>query len=106
MTALPVGWLGVDLTTNPATWKVVNGWQGGLCLGLVDARNTRMEDWKSLRPKVEKLFSIYGNDRLMLSPSASLEFLPRERAEEKLKRMVAFAKEFDKDSSVSDDKIA
>jgi len=106
MTALPVGWLGVDLATNPATWKVVNGWQGGLCLGLVDARNTRMEDFKSLRPKVEKLLSTYGNDRLMLSPSAGLEFLPRERAEEKLKRMVAFATEFDNDSPANDDKVA
>jgi methionine synthase II (cobalamin-independent) len=30
----------------------------------------------------------------MLSSSAGLEFLPRERAEEKLKKMVAFAREF------------
>jgi 5-methyltetrahydropteroyltriglutamate--homocysteine methyltransferase len=105
MTALPVSWLGLDLATNPITWKVINGWQGGLCLGLVDARNTRMEDFKSLRPKVEKLLSSYGNERLMLSPSAGLEFLPRERAEEKLKRMVAFAKEFEEGSPADDGKI-
>jgi len=94
LTTLPVAWLGVDLVTNPATWKTINGWQGGLCLGIIDARNTRAEDWKSLRPKVERLLTAYGQDRLMFTPSASLEFLPRERAEEKLKSMVAFAKEF------------
>ncbi|MFH1009981.1 MAG: methylcobamide--CoM methyltransferase [bacterium] len=94
LTTLPIAWLGVDLVTNSATWKTLNGWQGGLCLGIVDARNTRAEDWKSLRPKIEKLLTAYGHDRLMLSPSANLEYLPRERAEEKLKGMVAFAKEF------------
>lgn len=94
LTALPVAWLGIDLATTPATWKVLNDWPGGLCLGVVDARNTRAEDWKTIRPKVEKLLAIFGHERLMLSPSASLEFLPRERAEEKLKDMVSFAKEF------------
>jgi 5-methyltetrahydropteroyltriglutamate--homocysteine methyltransferase len=95
LTSLPIVWLGVDLTTYPVAWKALDEWQGGLCLGIVDARNTRAEDWKSLRVKIERLLQAYGHERLMLSPSASLEFLPRERAEEKLRKMVAFAKEFE-----------
>lgn len=94
LNALPVTWLGLDLATAPAVLKAVNGWKGGLCLGLLDARNTRFEDWKSLRPAIEKLLSEYSGERLMLSSSAGLEYLPRERAEEKLKNMVAFAREF------------
>ena len=92
LTALPVAWLGLDLATAPATLKAVNGWKGGICLGLLDARNTRFEDWKSVRPTIDKLLSEYSDERLMLSSSAGLEYLPRERAEEKLKNMVAFAK--------------
>ncbi len=94
LTALPVAWLGIDLATTRDTWKTFDDWQGGLCLGVVDARNTRAEDWKTIRPKIEELLETFEDERLMLSPSASLEFLPRECAEEKLKSMVAFAKEF------------
>jgi 5-methyltetrahydropteroyltriglutamate--homocysteine methyltransferase len=94
LTALPVAWLGIDLAITRSTWKTLDNWQGGLCLGVADARNTRAEDWKAIRPNIEELLATFEDECLMLSPSASLEFLPRERAEEKLKAMVAFAKEF------------
>jgi 5-methyltetrahydropteroyltriglutamate--homocysteine methyltransferase len=61
-------------------------------LGLVNARNTKLESVAELAKAVERVAAKVPADRLALSPSAGLEFLPRDRARKKLARLVEAAK--------------
>ena len=56
-------------------------------------RNTKLEDVDSLVREIEELCSIVGEKCLRVSPSAGLDFLPREKARAKLGRLVEAAKE-------------
>ena len=61
-----------------------------LQVGVVDARNTRLESRDDLARSIERIVALVGHDRrnVRLSPSAGLEFLPREKARAKLERLV------------------
>ncbi|MEM3399822.1 MAG: methylcobamide--CoM methyltransferase [Candidatus Micrarchaeia archaeon] len=67
-----------------------------LCAGLVDARNTKLEDWEWLGEKIRKLLSIVESERLHVSPNCGLEFLPRETAFVKLRNMVRVVRNVEK----------
>ncbi len=58
-----------------------------LGLGIVDARNTRMESVEHMAERIRTLAAGLPPDQVHVSPSAGLEFLPREVAQEKLRRM-------------------
>lgn len=58
-----------------------------LGLGIVDARNTRLESVEALRAVLARAAERLPADRLAATTSAGLEFLPRERAAEKLARL-------------------
>jgi len=83
---LPVDILGLDFTYNPklADHVVTVGSDKPLALGLVDARNTRLEDPDTLAKQVERILMRVGGV-CHLSPSCGLEYLPRDRAFAKLK---------------------
>ena len=53
----------------------------------MDARNTKMETVEQLERLVGQLSRSVSEDRLWLSPSTGLEFLPREAAQRKLERL-------------------
>ncbi len=83
---LPADVIGLDLVQGAKTRTLVAklGSEKPLALGLVDARNTKLEDPKALAGQVEELKEAIDLERSYLSPSNGLEFLPRETARRKL----------------------
>jgi len=83
---LPVDVLGLDFTYNPKLVDVVasSGSPLPLGLGLVDARNTKLEDPAAVARQIEKMLPKIAGERAYLGPSAGLEYLPRDRAYAKL----------------------
>ena len=59
-----------------------------LGLGIVDARNTKLESPEQLVERIRALSNGLSSDHVHVSPNMGLEFLPREVAQEKLRRMV------------------
>lgn len=84
---LPVDVLSLDFTYNPrfADQVAAAGSARPLGLGLVDARNTRLEDPAALARQVERLLLRLPGEVCYLTTSCGLEFLPRDRARLKLK---------------------
>jgi len=93
---LPVDILGLDFTCNPSLVDRVasNGTARTLMLGLVDGRNTRLEDPTDTARQIEKLAHGADLNRAYLSPSCGLEFLPRDRARQKLKHLAEIRNTF------------
>ncbi|MPZ22549.1 MAG: methylcobamide--CoM methyltransferase [Dehalococcoidia bacterium] len=85
--------IGLDFVMGPANFDAIRSVSLGqkLCAGLIDARNTRMETREGLGTSVKRITEAISADRLLLSPNMGLEFLPRERAQEKLKLMTTTA---------------
>lgn len=83
---LPADVIGLDLVQGSKTWSHVlrHGSEKPLSLGVVDARNTKLENPKTLAARVQELADSVDLDHSYLSPSNGLEFLPRERARQKL----------------------
>ncbi|MGH9704530.1 MAG: hypothetical protein ACRD4K_14230 [Candidatus Acidiferrales bacterium] len=84
--ALPIDVLGIDFTYNPRLIEKVAlaGSPKPLGLGLIDARNTKLEDSSVVARQVEKLMGKIEGGRAYLGPSSGLEYLPRDRAYAKL----------------------
>ena len=93
---LPVDLLGLDFTYNPDLVDRVasNGTARTLVLGLVDGRNTRLEDPAAMARQLEKLARGADLNRAYLSPSCGLEYLPRDRARQKLRHLTAIRNTF------------
>lgn len=62
-----------------------------LGLGVVDARNTRLESADALRETLSRVAERQGLERVVATTSAGLEFLPRDRAQQKLARLAQAA---------------
>ena len=90
----PADAFGLDLVQGAATWSAVakHGSDKPLVLGLVDARNTKKEDPAEVAKKVRSLKDKIDLKASSLSPSNGLEFLPRDRAREKLHILASAAK--------------
>lgn len=90
---LPVQRFGLDLVSGPENRELIGSLPKGTKLqaGIVDARNTKLEDDTDLQKTIEDLVSAVGDDNLSLSPSSGLEFLPREKARAKLHRLCSSA---------------
>ena len=86
---IPVDGYGFDLISGPENRNLIDQVPAGkkVQAGIVDARNTRLEDIGELRRTIDDLVAAVGEDRLLVSPSAGLEFLPREKARAKLQRL-------------------
>jgi 5-methyltetrahydropteroyltriglutamate--homocysteine methyltransferase len=86
---LPVSHFGFDLVSGPENVEVIRSAPAEVTIqaGIVDARNTKLEPVDDLVRTIESLIEIVGADRLRVSPSAGLEFLPREKARAKLQRL-------------------
>ncbi|OGS48288.1 MAG: hypothetical protein A3K68_03535 [Euryarchaeota archaeon RBG_16_68_13] len=90
---LPADFLGIDLVQGSKTWTRLekSGAARPLVLGVVDARNTRVEDPAALAARVGELRHSVDLEACSLSPSNGLEFLPRDRAREKLRLLARTA---------------
>ncbi|MGH2702890.1 MAG: hypothetical protein ACRDJ2_14105, partial [Actinomycetota bacterium] len=91
---LPVDYFGFDFVSGPENLEVIKAIPdgAGVQAGVVDARNTRLEDTDGLVATIGGLAEALGSDRLRVSPSAGLEFLPREKARAKLAHLSEAAK--------------
>ncbi|MDQ6742312.1 MAG: methylcobamide--CoM methyltransferase [Candidatus Dormibacteraeota bacterium] len=83
---LPFQLFGFDFVQGSDNWRLLQEWPRGkgLGLGIVDARNVRMEEVSSLSEQVNRAAAVVGERSLHVSPSCGLEFLPRDTARRKL----------------------
>ena len=91
---IPVDGFGFDLVAGPENEEVIKDVPKGRIVqaGILDARNTKLEDESELIDTASRLLASVAEGDLWLSPSAGLEFLPREKARAKLQRLGAVAK--------------
>lgn len=88
--ALPFDVIGLDFVMGAANFDLLDKFPGEkeLGLGIVDARNTKMESVDDIAEQIGRVTSYVSPERIQVSPSAGLEFLPRSTAYDKLVRMV------------------
>jgi 5-methyltetrahydropteroyltriglutamate--homocysteine methyltransferase len=93
---LPVDILGLDFTYNAELVGVVaaHGSYRTLALGLLDGRNTRLEDASEVARQLEQIAGALGTAEVYLTPSCGLEYLPRDRAQLKLRHLSTIKKTF------------
>ena len=85
--------IALDLVSGPGLVNRLKDlkWAGEIALGVVDARNTKLEDPQELKLLIQKATQAIPADRLWLAPNCSLEFLPHEAAVKKIKLLKAAA---------------
>ncbi len=91
---LPIHGLGVDLVSSAENIQLLRDKRSAkdLALGLVDARNTKMENEEDLRNLLESFEK--NLDRIQfLNPSCGLEFLPYNSAVKKLNLIAGLTKD-------------
>jgi 5-methyltetrahydropteroyltriglutamate--homocysteine methyltransferase len=83
---LPVDGIGFDFVSGPANHELVKEIppEKKLQAGIVDARNTKLEDSDALVRTIADFVALVGPDRLRVAPSCGLDYLPREKARAKL----------------------
>ncbi len=83
----PVAQLGLDVRSRETSPRAIDRLEvvkQTVVLGVVDARNTRIETPRELGELVDAALRQVGIDRLWLSPTTGLEFLPHDVAVKKL----------------------
>ncbi|KXB06041.1 hypothetical protein AKJ51_04320 [candidate division MSBL1 archaeon SCGC-AAA382A20] len=82
--------LAFDFTYSDELTSLIEelGTEKKLGLGLINARNTRLEKVEEVAGMVRKIVPYINSDEIYLQPSCGVEFLPREIAFEKLKLLV------------------
>lgn len=87
--ALPVDTLVLDFTYSPELPRVVEseGSAKRLGFGVLDGRNTKLEELTATVRSVERMLARFKSERNYLTSSCSLEYLPRDRARLKLRHL-------------------
>lgn len=91
---LPVEVLGFDFTYSANLAKVIAklGCEKDLGIGLIDGRNTKLEDEREVLKTLGQILPKVKSEKVYLNPSCGLEYLPRDAAFKKLSNMVNIAK--------------
>ncbi len=91
---LPWTAISLDLVEAPEAWDLIPEVPAGrtVALGLVDARNTRLEDPAHVAQEVHRARSMRSDLSWQLCPTASLEYLPVDRAAMKVARLTEAAR--------------
>jgi 5-methyltetrahydropteroyltriglutamate--homocysteine methyltransferase len=91
---LPVDGLCLDFTYSPGLPEIIaaEGSSKTLAFGLLDGRNTRLEDPAPLARQLERMLGGLKSDVAYLTFSSGLEYLPRDRAQLKLRRLAGVKK--------------
>ena len=91
---LPFQVIGLDFAWGPRNFDLLDGFPQDkeLAVGLLDARNTRLEPVEEIVAAVRRVSRHIPLERLHLSPSCGLDFLPRQNARQKLARLVEGAR--------------
>lgn len=87
---LPFEIIGLDFVAGYRNWDLIKRapFTKTLMFGIVDARNTRLETVDEIVQAIRRVTDGVPPDRLMVAPSAGLEFLPHGVAQRKLQRLV------------------
>lgn len=92
LAAFPVAQVGVDVRSREThALERLNALRQKVVLGIVDARNTRVETESELVSLIEAALKQIPADYLWLAPTTGLEYLPHDVAVQKLKVLVAAA---------------
>ncbi len=93
---LPVDALGLDFIYSPRLADIIaaNGSSKRLALGLVDGRNTRLEEAGTIARQLEKMARRLAGADIFLTSACGFEYLPRDRARLKLKHFATIKAEF------------
>ena len=88
--SLPFDVIGLDFVTGAGNFDLLNGFADDkeLGLGIIDARNTKMETMDEIVGHIRRATASVSLDRIHVSPNCGLEFLPKPSAYDKLVRMV------------------
>lgn len=91
---VPCDVIGLDFVWGRDNWDALKGvkFDKKLGFGIVDGRNTRIETLEQVREGIRRVVDFVPEDRLYVNPSCGLEYVTREVAFEKLKRMVEGAR--------------
>jgi 5-methyltetrahydropteroyltriglutamate--homocysteine methyltransferase len=91
---LPGDVVALDLVSGAANLELIGQAPRGTKIqaGIVDARNTKLESVDELVATIDKIEAQIDDADLRISPSAGLEFLPREKARAKLERLAEVAR--------------
>lgn len=90
---LPFCVMGLDFVNGKENFELVKkDFPKELQAGIVDARNTKMESKDALKKTISRLAKIVYPHVLYVSTNCSLEFLPRDKAKDKMKNMAAAVK--------------
>ncbi len=86
--SFPAEVIGADVITRPGNFECLlqAPEEQGLMFGLLDARNTKLEDVDDLRDKLERITAARKTD-CWLAPSCALEFLPHKNAVAKMNHL-------------------
>lgn len=86
---LPFEVLALDFVAGYRNWDVLRQapFTKELGFGILDGRNTRIEPVDEIVSAIERISKVVPPERLQISPSAGLEFLPRRAATKKLQRL-------------------
>jgi 5-methyltetrahydropteroyltriglutamate--homocysteine methyltransferase len=86
---VPFDGFGLDFVAGAANFDLADRFPTDTVLqaGIADARNTRLESVDALGDTIDRLARHVEPERLWISPSCGLEFLPREAAKRKLERL-------------------
>lgn len=95
----PIDVIGVDVVSKPENLDVIlnNDFRPELILGVMDARNTKIESEEELFDLFDKVTNKIRPEKIYISPSCGLEFLPHEAAVRKLHKMVETVKNFQRE---------
>jgi 5-methyltetrahydropteroyltriglutamate--homocysteine methyltransferase len=87
----PVDALGFDFTYSRELGDLIarRGSDKAIAFGLIDGRNTRMDRVEEILPILQKALPKVKGAPSYLTSSCGLEYLPRDKAQLKLKRMAA-----------------
>ena len=83
----PIAILGIDVRSREASVRAIENlaaYKGTVSLGIVDARNTRLETPRELGQLIEAAQKHIPADRMYLSTTTGLEYLPHDVAVKKL----------------------
>lgn len=93
LAAFPVAQVGIDIRSRDThALERLNALRQTIVLGIVDARNTRVETERELVDLIEAALRQLPADYLWLAPTTGLEYLPHDVAVQKLKALVAAAR--------------
>ena len=93
---VPIDVLGLDFVAGARNWDVLRKakFTKQLGLGIVDARNTKMETAEAVADACRRATAFVPASHLHVGPSAGLEFLPRGVAQRKLEVLAAGVRRF------------